>query len=238
MRPPLPVRWGLSRLTLIATARAAAPGWAVLRPLALLVLLVLLLVFAGSDLLASRTMRYSFQGQARDRAGRRGPSATDAMRGGVAPPQVTSAHVSDPYFNPALEALNLEYTLSKVSRVSIGLYDATGRRVRLIVLRGFRPAHVPLRVSWDGRDDNGKMVPAGPYSIYLRATDRLGIGCAAAPGRRGSRRGSSGAISCTPSWPRQPWPRRWRCRPRASPRRSDASASASGNASSRGRRDA
>jgi hypothetical protein len=172
MRSPLPVKRSLGRLPLITAARAAAPGWAVLLAL---VLLVLLLVVAGSGIVPKRTMRYSLHTQARDRAGRWGPSTTDAVRGDAAPPQVTSAHVSDPDFNPALEALNLEYTLSKVSRVSIGLYDATGRRVRLIVSRGFMPAQAPLRVSWDGRDDTGKMVPAGTYSIYLRATDRLGL---------------------------------------------------------------
>ena len=46
--------------------------------------------------------------------------------------------------------------------------------MRHIVPRTLLPARVPLSVTWDGRDNAGHVVPAGSYSLWLRATDRLG----------------------------------------------------------------
>jgi hypothetical protein len=120
------------------------------------------------------TGTYYFHVRAVDAVGNWSPSTTFRVRIDVTAPRVTRHRFSAYYFDPALEALRLSYTLSKVSRVTIGIYNATGRRVRHIVPRTLLPAHVPLSVTWDGRDNAGHVVPAGSYSLWLRATDRLG----------------------------------------------------------------
>jgi hypothetical protein len=109
-----------------------------------------------------------------DAVGDWGPSTTFRVRIDVTPPRVTHARFSGYYFNPLLESLHLTYTLSKVSRVTIGIYNAANVRVRHIVPRALMPAGIPLHVTWDGRDNAGHIVPTGSYGVWLRATDRLG----------------------------------------------------------------
>ena len=109
-----------------------------------------------------------------DSVGNWSPSTTFRVRIDVTPPRVTRHRFSAYYFDPALESLRLSYALSKVSHVTIGIYNAAGTRIRHIVPRDLMPAGIPLRVTWDGRDTAGHIVPAGSYSVYLRATDRLG----------------------------------------------------------------
>lgn len=64
----------------------------------------------------------------------------------------------------------LAYSLEVAGPVELALYDAAGRRVRLLV-------HDPMpagrrEVRWDGRDDRGRPAPAGVYFARLVAGDR------------------------------------------------------------------
>ena len=120
------------------------------------------------------TGTYYFHVRAVDKAGNWGPSTTFPVHVDVTPPQLTSRTFSTFVFNPQMESLKLAYQLSKISHVTVGIYDTAGTRVRHIVVPTLQLANVPLSVSWDGRDDAGHLVPAGSYSFYLRATDRIG----------------------------------------------------------------
>ncbi len=122
------------------------------------------------------TGRYYFHVRAVNGVGNWGPSATLPVRIDVTPPKLKHAHLSAFYFNPAVEGLRLSFTLTKVATVTVGIYvspeDAV--RIRHIVPGKLMPAGVPLNITWDGRDNNGNIVPAGEYGVYLKATDRLG----------------------------------------------------------------
>ena len=50
-----------------------------------------------------------------------------------------------------LESLRLRYRLSKVSRVTVGIYNAAGTRVRHIVPRALMPAGIPLSAFQEDR---------------------------------------------------------------------------------------
>jgi hypothetical protein len=71
--------------------------------------------------------------------------------------------------NPFFGATELTFTLARPSRVTLSIYDVAGRLVRRLVdeerAAGGHPA------SWDGRDAQGRVVPAGVYFSRLVVGD-------------------------------------------------------------------
>ena len=128
---------------------------------------------------------YYFHVRALDTAGNWGVGATYPVHVDVTPPAVQKIAFSAYYFDPALENLTLDYKVTKVSTVTVGIYDATGARIRHLVLNGLKLPGILQHVSWDGRDDKGALAPAGSYSMYVRPTDRLGNTPINAPGWAG-----------------------------------------------------
>jgi hypothetical protein len=61
------------------------------------------------------------------------------------------------------------YALPKAADVSLSVYDATGKLVRQ--LRHGTTAAGECRLTWDGRDGQGRSVPAGAYFCRLEAGD-------------------------------------------------------------------
>jgi hypothetical protein len=70
--------------------------------------------------------------------------------------------------NPARGTVRLALDLPADARVSLTLYDVAGRRVRMLV-DGAMPAGSHA-VTWDGRDDGGRVVGAGIYLARARWT--------------------------------------------------------------------
>lgn len=68
--------------------------------------------------------------------------------------------------NPFRESCTLAFSLAQASPVSLHVYDLTGRRVRTLEPGAWRPPG-EHRVSWDGRDDDGRRVRAGMYFVKL-----------------------------------------------------------------------
>lgn len=128
---------------------------------------------------------YYFHVRALDKAGNWSTSASTSVRIDLTAPRIASHTFSGYYFNPALEPLTMTYTLDKISRVTVGVYNAAGTRVRHLVYRDYFPPGVVHKVVWNGRDDGGALVPEGSYSIYIRPTDRLGNTPPSAPGWAG-----------------------------------------------------
>jgi hypothetical protein len=61
------------------------------------------------------------------------------------------------------------FALPRAGEVSLSLYDATGKLVRQ--LRHGTAAAGEYRLTWDGRDDQGRSVPSGAYFCRLEAGD-------------------------------------------------------------------
>jgi hypothetical protein len=70
--------------------------------------------------------------------------------------------------NPFHPATTLEFVVPRGGRVALCIYDARGQVVRTLIDRDFAGA-AHDRARWDGRDDAGKLVPAGVYFCTLRA---------------------------------------------------------------------
>ena len=86
-------------------------------------------------------------------------------------PRVTRLMPSCP--NPVTASSLLRFELTRPGRVTLDLYDITGRRVRTLV-EGERAAG-RHEIVWHGDDDAGCSVPPGVYSLRLVAPDRADV---------------------------------------------------------------
>ncbi|HYE95105.1 MAG TPA: M14 family zinc carboxypeptidase [Rubricoccaceae bacterium] len=74
------------------------------------------------------------------------------------------------YPNPIREQARIPFTLSATADVELAVYDALGRRVRVLA-EGERPAG-PHEAVWDGRDAAGRRLASGVYVVRLDAGGR------------------------------------------------------------------
>jgi flagellar hook assembly protein FlgD len=70
---------------------------------------------------------------------------------------------------PSRGASILRYQIPKPTHVTLEVYDASGRIVRTL-LDSERPAGVHS-LTWDGRDQRGRVSPNGIYFCTMRAGD-------------------------------------------------------------------
>lgn len=88
-------------------------------------------------------------------------------------PQVTDLAVYPDPFNLNGGSASILFTLSENARVTLKILNSKGTPVRTLLKdadsnAGFNSA------AWDGRDDNGKTVPAGTYKVEVSAVDGYG----------------------------------------------------------------
>ena len=60
----------------------------------------------------------------------------------------------------------IDFVLRKADRLTVVVVDSNGRVVRTLLLSRFRPRGLQ-RLSWNGRNDSGQVVPAGIYKPRL-----------------------------------------------------------------------
>ena len=102
--------------------------------------------------------------------------ASPAAGASTVPPQRLA--IQSVWPNPSALGARALLALPAAGRVRVVLFDVAGRRVRG-VLDETRPAGL-CTIEWDGRDDRGRLVPAGAYWFRLeagsaRATARISI---------------------------------------------------------------
>lgn len=73
--------------------------------------------------------------------------------------------------NPFVGRTTVQYALPRAERVTIAVFDARGRRVRLLVDEVKAPSR--YETAWDGRDQRGQTLPSGVYFIRFRAGDQV-----------------------------------------------------------------
>ena len=71
------------------------------------------------------------------------------------------------YPNPFSDNTRIIYTIPRYSDVMITVYDAMGRKVKVLLAEPqYRGSYI---AQWDGRDNNGQRVASGPYVAEIRA---------------------------------------------------------------------
>ncbi len=86
---------------------------------------------------------------------------------GVQPQVPATTMLGSPYPNPFRGSTSLRLALSREGKAKVAVYDLVGRRIRTLV-DGVQPAG-ERTISWDGRDDGGRSVPAGLYLLRFEA---------------------------------------------------------------------
>jgi len=89
------------------------------------------------------------------------------------PPAVTDVTVNPSSFNPTLgETTRINYTLSESCYISIKIYKS-GILYRTLLKNALQTT-ASYRIVWDGRDNEGSIVPAGTYRIKIWVVDIAG----------------------------------------------------------------
>ncbi|MBI5710842.1 MAG: T9SS type A sorting domain-containing protein [Candidatus Eisenbacteria bacterium] len=96
------------------------------------------------------------------------PEGTVDVPGGAAPAELVLAAPSP---NPARSETAIRFDLPRVARVRLAVYDAAGRRVRL--LRDGALEAGTHRAAFALRDDAGRALASGLYVVRLEAGDRV-----------------------------------------------------------------
>lgn len=74
--------------------------------------------------------------------------------------------------NPTKDYAPITYTTPRSGRVSLKVYDAAGRLIRILVNRTNEPAGTKT-VYWDGKDDNHQSLANGVYFLNLKFEDSI-----------------------------------------------------------------
>ncbi len=69
--------------------------------------------------------------------------------------------------NPAFGPATVRFELAGPGAVQLGVYDPAGRLVRELVRPSATLPSGPHAVAWDGRDERGRLAPAGVYFVKL-----------------------------------------------------------------------
>jgi hypothetical protein len=92
------------------------------------------------------------------------PDNVSGVKGAEAP---RASYLAQNFPNPFNPATRIGFGLKTPARVSLRIYDAAGRLVRMLV-EGNRPAGTYAE-PWDGKDDGGRVVASGIYFYRLDA---------------------------------------------------------------------
>ena len=101
-----------------------------------------------------------------------GPFGSDSWSGPYAlAPLPPGARIQSIGPNPFFSATQVHYTLDRAGTVAIEVFDAQGRRIR-VLQRGEQPAGV-FEEEWDGRSESGADVASGTYWVRLATRDGI-----------------------------------------------------------------
>jgi hypothetical protein len=98
---------------------------------------------------------------------------SDGQNSGLAPVPFTISNLGPNPFNPELATITGSYGLSKSENVQVLVYNIKGQKVRTLI-NGRREAGYHNEISWNGRDDNGKVCKSGMYYLMM-ITDNYNV---------------------------------------------------------------
>ncbi|CUU01434.1 BNR/Asp-box repeat-containing protein [Candidatus Kryptobacter tengchongensis] len=76
-------------------------------------------------------------------------------------------------FSPWLEVTRIHYSVENIqSKVTIEVFDFSMRKIRTVILNAPRDGIKEYDEIWDGKDDNGNIVPNGVYFYKVKIDDK------------------------------------------------------------------
>lgn len=98
---------------------------------------------------------------------------------------ITRLEMTRPVMNPnpfaptttgSAKSTNISFFINLPSNVSVRIFDMAGRQLRNLVNETVSFQQSPQRVdyTWDGKDENGEIVPVGIYVVNVRASSSFG----------------------------------------------------------------
>lgn len=116
-----------------------------------------------------------FHVRALDKAGNWGPTLTYPIRIDVTPPGLAHVRFNLFQFDPQFDSLSVSFAVTRpATSIHVGVYrQSDNALVRMYTLDGLTKGR-NATVWWDGKDSAGRPVPAGSYSLYIRAIDQYG----------------------------------------------------------------
>ena len=79
--------------------------------------------------------------------------------------QPKSFNLVQNYPNPFNPSTTIEYYITKGDNVTLNIYDSVGRLIKTLVDEYNKPGE--YKVTWDGRNNNGKIVASGAYFFQM-----------------------------------------------------------------------
>lgn len=76
--------------------------------------------------------------------------------------------------NPFAGEIMIRWGMATAGEVDLTVYDLQGRRIRRLVSGTVAPGHKDAR--WDGRDESGRVAPAGMYLVRMQTGTRVFTG--------------------------------------------------------------
>ena len=95
-------------------------------------------------------------------------TATGIIDNGVIPEHTK---LGSNYPNPFTDVTKMRFDLSKDGDALIEIYKVSGEKIRMLLYENANAGH--YEVLWDGKDDQGRSVPAGVYIFQLKAGNYL-----------------------------------------------------------------
>jgi len=86
---------------------------------------------------------------------------------------ITSVHLYQNFPNPLRSGstTNIKFSLPKAQKISIKVYDVSGRRIKTLVSGMMQPGH--HYVTWNGRNERGTQVAPGIYFYQMKYGDKV-----------------------------------------------------------------
>lgn len=83
------------------------------------------------------------------------------------PPIINDFNLEQNFPNPFNSSTQIRYSVPYSTKVVVRVFDLLGKEIRTLLDKELSPGS--YNISWEGRDNNGKLLPSGIYFIKLNA---------------------------------------------------------------------
>ena len=90
---------------------------------------------------------------------------TSTPDGGGIPAVTSLGHAAPNPFNPSI---SISFYVGQAGEINLNIYDIGGHLIKNLASQEFAGGQYSRR--WDGRDNNGSLMPAGVYLVRLKGT--------------------------------------------------------------------